>query len=282
MSNGLKCLIREVHELSQTLCGTFINYLCRYLVEADNFSDVMFESAVTYRYFFEGKLYPEDDGDLPPAKRLFLDRDDLGQLNYFLKEEKNENVRSLEADIVTMETKTKEALLKWFQLLPEAFKAYNKKVKDCRHIFVWSIAHPFWFHRCKGFERIDDILQAINNVDLTAFSKFIQKNFPLQKTFCGLVIGNEDISGDVHFVVDENEISEIKVSIFEDDCFFSELIGHAALANHVRKLDIAKISILNVYKKTYNVYDISQWKQEDRERFYLFLTNETLLPLSDY
>ena len=178
-----------------------------------------------------------------------------------------------------MATETKEALLRWFKLLP---KAYKKKAKDCRNIFVCSLAHTFRFHEFEDFGRLDDILQTIYDVDLTAFSKFIRKYFPTEKTLCNPALGDKNISADTDFIVNGNEISEMKVSFLEDECFFAQLIGYTALAKHVRELDITKISLLNIYKKTYNVYDISQWKHEDRERFYLFLTNETLLPLSYY
>jgi len=158
---------------------------------------------------------------------LYVHRDDLGQLQTFLKETKDDNVRSLEVDVITTENKTKEALLTWFKLLPSA---YNKKVKDCSDVFVCSVAHLFFFHEFEDFERLDDILHAIYNVELTAFADFIHEHFSTQNTLCDPNIGNEDIGADADFIVNNNEISEMKVFFLPDEYFFPQLIGYTALA----------------------------------------------------
>jgi len=261
LSRDLERFITKQHKLSPPLCGIFINYLCRYLVELDNFLDARLDRAVAI------------------IKRFSLDREGLiGLLKYFPKEITDDDAQILQT-ILAMETETKEALLKWFKLLP---LAYNKKEKDCRDIFVCSLAYSFLDFRCEGFKHFEVFLQTIYDVDLTSLADFIQDNFPRQNTLCGHNLGNEDIIADAHLIVNDNEILEIKVTNSYDECYFPELIGYTALAKHVSKLNITKISVLNLYRNSYNVYDVSKWNIEDRERFYFFLTNETLKPLSDY
>lgn len=262
--------VEQMYKVDASLCGIFIDYFYRYVLQGVRFNDERFLDSVNSVFSKKVKKFL-----LPlshhPATMYHMDSTNF-------KKQKGVKYVRLSKEVPTNVALWLSGLRDHYDTLKSEGPILHDKLVS---ILQASLSHMFHFGNLndirilENVKKIKDIIVATSELDIEKLVGSVLINtLSYKRILCNPIISANGVPADCDLIgIEDNgdaTIIEIKVSYKEDREFFPQLMAYAVLARD--KYNVKKIAVINYKHRTVKEYDISGWNKRERDRYFGALT----------